>query len=557
MKLKKRLGDLLVELGYITENDVLEAIKIQKNTGKRLGEIFLDMGVIDEDHLLEILGSQLNIKRIHLNEIEFDMKAVTTISESLAKKYELIPVKFNNGKLVLAMSDPLNVFAEEDVSISTGYKLDIKLAARKSINTAISKYYSKNYMNEAAEKMKLDNINKEIENEELNEEEQSPVIKLINTIIENAIRNKASDIHLEPQKNNVIIRYRIDGKLKKQFESPKEPFNGMITRIKLLADLDIAERRIPQDGKIIKKIGDREVDLRVSIIPSINGENIVIRILDKQAFELNKENLGLSPEDIKKLNSILSNPYGITLVTGPTGSGKTSTLYSILNDIDRDEKNVITIEDPVEYSLDGVVQVNVNNKANLTFATGLRAILRQDPDLIMIGEIRDEETAIMAIRAAITGHRVLSTVHTNDAVRTIARLEDMGIKPYLTASSLVGIIAQRLIRRLCPYCKEEYIANINEKEILGVDLESEVKLFKPCGCVQCSNIGYKGRVGIFEIMEINTEIREIIGLKGGIKSIEEAAKKNGMKTILESAKEKVLDGTTSLSELLSITLIKG
>ncbi|MGL5414631.1 MAG: GspE/PulE family protein [Clostridium sp.] len=556
MRLKKRLGDLLVELGYITEDNVIEAIKIQKSTDKRLGEIFLEMGVINEDTLLEILGTQLNIKRIHLNDTEFDMKAVTSISESLAKKYELIPVGFNKGKLIVAMSDPLNIFAEEDVSISTGYQLDIKLASKKSINNSISKYYSKNYMNETAEKMKLDSIERNTE-VLLEEDEASPVIKLINTIIENAVRNRASDIHLEPQKNKVIIRYRIDGKLKKQFESPKEPYNGMITRIKLLANLDITEKRVPQDGKIIRRVSDRDIDLRVSIIPSINGENIVIRILDKEAFKLDKKNLGLSLNDIEKLNSILSKPYGITLITGPTGSGKTSTLYSILNDINKEENNIITVEDPVEYSLDEVVQVNVNKKANLTFAKGLRAILRQDPDLIMVGEIRDEETAIMAIRAAITGHKVLSTVHTNDAVRTIARLEDMGIKPYLLASSLVGIVSQRLIRKLCPYCKKEYLANINEKGALGINLEDELRLFKSCGCTYCSNIGYKGRVGIFEIMEINTEIREAISSRGGIAAIEEAAKRNGMKDILESAKEKVLNGTTSLSELLNIALIKG
>ena len=330
----------------------------------------------------------------------------------------------------------------------------------------------------------------------------------------------------------------------------------MVTRIKLLSGMDIAERRIPQDGKIVINIDKRDIDLRVSILPSVNGENLVIRILYKKSFEFTKENLGLTGEDINLVNKITSNPYGMFLVTGPTGCGKTSTLYLILKDLKTEENNVITLEDPVEYTMDGIVQVNVNNKAGLTFNSGLRSILRQDPDVIMVGEIRDEETATMAIRAAITGHSVLSTLHTNDAPAAIIRLMDMNVPPYLIAASLTGVIAQRLMRRLCNNCKKEYIANNYEKELLGVSKDENLKLYKPVGCVKCSGTGYKGRIGIFEIMEINQNIRELISNKGNFYEIRDEAKKSGMKTLFESGVDIVKNGTSSMNELMRITLIK-
>ena len=556
MNTKKRLGDLLVELGYITEDQVKDAIKVQKATGKRLGRIFVEQGLITEESLLNLLELQLGIPRIDLELIDIDMKAVSTISEALAKKYNLIPVKFRDGKLIVAMSDPLNIFAEEDVALSSGYKIEVGIAMEKEINEAIAKYYSKNYMEKAEAKLnEREKLEEKKEDLIKNDQNESPAVKLIDRIIENAIRNKASDIHIEPQKDKIIIRYRIDGKLRKQFEAPKEPLNSMVTRIKLLSGMDISERRAPQDGKILVRIDDREIDLRVSILPSINGENLVIRILDNSSFEFTKENLGFTIKDIELLKKITRNPYGMLLVTGPTGSGKTSTLYSLLKDLKTEENNVITLEDPVEYSMDGIIQVNVNTKAGLTFKSGLKAMLRQDPDVIMIGEIRDEETASMAIRAAITGHNVLSTLHTNDAPSAIIRLMDMGIPSYLIATSIVGIVAQRLIRKLCNNCKEPYMATDYEKKLLGIDINKDLTLYKPVGCPKCSGTGYKGRTGLFEIMEINHNIRELISNRESFDKIREESIKNGMKTLFESGSEIVKGGVSSINELMRITLI--
>lgn len=557
MKNKKRLGDLLVELGYITQKQVDEAIKIQKSTSKRLGRIFVEQGLITEESLINLLELQLGIPRIDLESTDVNMAAVTTISEGLAKKYNLIPVKFNNGNLVIAMSDPLNVFAEEDVALSSGYKVEIGIASEEEIRNAIAKYYSRDFMEKAAARLNEEekiNENKSAE-DEIKEENSSPAVKLIDRIIENAVRNKVSDIHIEPQKNNIVIRYRIDGRLKKQFEAPKEPLNSMVTRIKLLSGMDISERRIPQDGKILSEIDGKEIDLRVSILPSINGENLVIRILDKTAFDLSKVNLGLTDRDINILDDITKKPYGMLLVTGPTGSGKTSTLYSLLKDLKNEENNIVTLEDPVEYSVEGIVQVNVNTKAGLDFSSGLRAILRQDPDIIMVGEIRDEETATMAMRSAITGHTVLSTLHTNDAASTIIRLLDMEIPPYLICSSLTGVVAQRLSRKLCDNCKEEYIASSYEKELLGVSNKEEVKLYKAVGCSKCAESGYKGRTGIFEIMVISQKIKEMIYKRENISEIKKQAIKEGMRTLFESGRNLVLDGKTSINELMRITVI--
>ena len=557
MKRKKRLGDLLVELGYITQKQVDEAIKIQKTTSKRLGRIFVEQGLITEESLMNLLELQLGIPRIDFELIDIDMKAVTTISEGLAKKYNLIPVMFRDNNIVVAMSDPLNVFAEEDVALSSGYKVLIGISSEEEIKDAIAKYYSKDFMEKAAAKLNEEKINYDNKenDDEINEENTSPAVKLIDRIIENAVRNKVSDIHIEPQKNNIVIRYRIDGKLRKQFEAPKEPLNSMVTRIKLLSGMDISERRIPQDGKILSEIDGREIDLRVSILPSINGENLVIRILDKTAFEISKENLGFRESDIKLLDKMTSKAYGMLLVTGPTGSGKTSTLYSILKDLKTDENNVITLEDPVEYSMEGIIQVNVNVKAGLSFSKGLRAILRQDPDVIMIGEIRDEETATMAIRSSITGHKVLSTLHTNDAPSAVVRLLDMGVPPYLICSSISGIVAQRLVRKLCDNCKEEYYANSYEKEILKIPNDKEAKLFKAVGCVKCASTGYKGRTGIFEIMELNEKIRDLISKREDILEIRNEAIKSGMKTLFEAGRDVVLNGETTIDELMRTTLI--
>ena len=548
MNRRKRLGDMLIELNYITENDLQEALKIQKETGNKIGEVLIERGFITEDDLLQALEIQLGIQRIYLDMITVDRKAVKMISESLAKKYNVFPVQFIEGKLLVLMNDPLNIIAEDDVRIA--------LCGKAEIAQAISKYYSEDYMKKTAEEFRNQEKINEVLEEELSEDiKNAPAVKLVDSIIQNAVRSKASDIHIEPFENRVCVRYRIDGALQKQFDSPKEPLAGLITRIKIMGNMDIAEKRIPQDGRIFTRVDDENVDLRVSVLPTVNGEKIVIRILDKSAFNVDKSVLGIADDDLDKINKIINKPHGIVLVTGPTGSGKSTTLYSLLRDLNKEDKNIITVEDPVEFSMDGINQVNVNAKAGLTFASGLRSILRQDPDIVMLGEIRDTETAEIAVRAAITGHLVLSTIHTNDAPSSIVRLKDMGVAPYLVSSALVGIIAQRLIRKLCIHCKEEYIASDYEKEILGVPKYQDLTLYRKVGCNRCSNTGYKGRVGIYEVMEINREIRDLINADKPLEEITNAALRNNMKTLNKSAMNVVLNGNSTVEELLRVTLL--
>ena len=547
---------MLIELNYITENDLQEALKIQKETGNKIGEVLIERGFITEDDLLQALEIQLGIQRIYLDMITVDRKAVKMISESLAKKYNVFPVEFIEGKLLVLMNDPLNIIAEDDVRIASGYEVKIALCGKAEIAQAISKYYSEDYMKKTAEEFRNQEKINEVLEEELSEDiKNAPAVKLVDSIIQNAVRSKASDIHIEPFENRVCVRYRIDGALQKQFDSPKEPLAGLITRIKIMGNMDIAEKRIPQDGRIFTRVDDENVDLRVSVLPTVNGEKIVIRILDKSAFNVDKSVLGISDDDLDKINKIINKPHGIVLVTGPTGSGKSTTLYSLLRDLNKEDKNIITVEDPVEFSMDGINQVNVNAKAGLTFASGLRSILRQDPDIVMLGEIRDTETAEIAVRAAITGHLVLSTIHTNDAPSSIVRLKDMGVAPYLVSSALVGIIAQRLIRKLCIHCKEEYIASDYEKEILGVPKYQDLTLYRKVGCNRCSNTGYKGRVGIYEVMEINGEIRDLINADKPLEEITNAALRNNMKTLNKSAMNVVLNGNSTVEELLRVTLL--
>lgn len=556
MNRRKRLGDMLIELNYITDNDLQEALRIQKQTGNKIGEVLIGKGFITEDDLLQALEIQLGIQRVYLDMITVDRQAVKTISEALSKKYNVLPVQFIEGKLLLLMNDPLNIIAEDDVRIASGYDVKIALASKAEISQAISKYYAEDYMKKTAEEYKNQEKIESFFEEELNEEiKNAPAVKLVDSIIQNAVRSKASDIHIEPFEHRVAVRYRIDGALQKQFDSPKEPLAGLITRIKIMSNMDIAEKRIPQDGRIFTKVDNENVDLRVSVLPTVNGEKVVIRILDKSAFNVDKSVLGIDDDDLNKINKIINKPHGIVLVTGPTGSGKSTTLYSLLKDLNKEDKNIITVEDPVEFSMDGINQVNVNAKAGLTFASGLRSILRQDPDIVMLGEIRDTETAEIAVRAAITGHLVLSTIHTNDAPSSVVRLKDMGVAPYLVSSALVGIIAQRLIRKLCVNCKEKYKASDYEKELLGVSKDEDLTLYRKIGCNKCSNTGYKGRVGIYEVMEINREIRDLINADKSLENITNAALRNNMKTLSKSAINVILKGNSTVEELLRVTLL--
>lgn len=555
---KKRLGDLLIDSGKLNEADLAVALKLQATTGKRLGQILVEKRLVTEDDILTILEMQMAIPRIHLDFTPIEENAVYRISEALAKKHTIIPIKIRGNKITLVTSDPFNILAIEDVKIATGLDTELVMDSSESINEAIKRYYSRQVAERTAKNLadREAREKKEEVNVDFDEVKDAPAVKLVDTIIENAVRMKASDIHIEPLENGVRVRCRVDGNLQKVLDIPKETQGSLITRIKIVANLNIAEKRVPQDGRIITKIDNKEVDLRVSVLPTIHGEKVVIRILSRSSFLVKKEELGLSSYNMELLSSIMDKPYGIILATGPTGSGKSTTLYTLLNELNTLDKNIITVEDPVEYVMEGISQVNVNTKAGLTFASGLRSILRQDPDIVMVGEIRDNETAEIAIRAAITGHIVLSTIHTNDAPSTIARLEDMNIEPYLISTSITGIIAQRLVRKVCPHCFEEYEASEYEKEMLEINKNEKLSLVRAKGCPLCQNIGYKGRIGIYEIMEIKRELREAVNNKKNTDELRDIAIKNGMKTLKMACTEHVLNKITTVEELLRVTFLK-
>ena len=560
IRTKKRLGDILVQAGKINQSDLMSALKKQALSGRRLGEILVDEGLVSENDILSVLELQLGIKKVNLDSIDIDENAIRSVSESIARKHNILPIKIEGNDIYIAMSDPFNLMAVEDVKVVTGLNVKKVLEKKDSISKAIKNFYTKQY----AEKVAQDLVQKEKENTKKKQEEKqvselekatanAPVVKLVDTIIQNSIRMGASDVHVEPFENEVRVRARVDGSLQNMLSIPKESQNTLITRIKILANLNIAEKRIPQDGRILTNIDGKAVDLRVSILPTVNGEKVVIRILSKDSSLMNKESLGMRKDDMKKLEQILQNPFGIILVTGPTGSGKSTTLYAVLNELNTIDKNIITVEDPVEFMVDGINQVNVNAKAGLTFASGLRSILRQDPDTIMVGEIRDTETAQIAIRSAITGHLVLSTLHTSDAPSSVLRLEDMGVQRYLIANAIKGVIAQRLVRKICPNCGQTYEATPYEKEILNIDVNEEVILRRGKGCAYCNNTGYVGRMGIYEIMEVTKEHRDAILENKSADILKEISIKHGMRTLGQSFRSLVLEGNTTVEEMLNIT----
>lgn len=554
---KRRLGDILIGAGKINSFQLNEALKSQKLLGKKLGEVLIDLNILTEEEILDAIEEQTGIKKINLNEIGFDRRVIKLISQNLCEKYILIPFDINENKIKVAMSDPLNIYAIDDLSISTGFEVESYISNKSDINKFIQLYYSSEQMNKAAEELSRESLEYKamsIEVEEIDDVKNAPVVKMIEYLFRNSVEMRASDIHIEPFENEVKIRYRIDGQLQTVNSLQKESLGPLVTRIKILAGLDITEKRLPQDGRIITKIDNQDVDLRVSILPVVNGEKIVIRILNKNSYKIEKQQLGMSEANLKKLYNIISKPNGIVLVTGPTGSGKSTTLYTILNELNSDKSNIVTIEDPVEYTMHGINQVNVNSKTGLTFAKGLRSILRQDPDIVMIGEIRDEETATVAVKAAITGHLVISTLHTNDAPSTITRLIDMGVEPYLVSTAITGVIAQRLVKRICEHCKESYEASIYEKSILGEDIDKSLILYKGSGCGYCNNTGFKGRTGIYEIMEIEREHKDIITTTNNINKLKDLAIQKGMSTLKEECKILVKSGITTIGELLAVSM---
>lgn len=555
---KLRLGDVLVNSGVITEEELKKGLERQKNSGRKLGETLVDDGFATEENIAKALSSQLHYDMIDLQNVSIEEDVLSLVPASVLKKYKAIPFEYspdNMNVLRVAMSDPMDMTAMDDINIITNLQVEPVVATMRSVMLALDRYYGQAEVNSALEEYTREKESRIAEQEDLYSEDvnNSPIVQLIKTMIEQAVRQRASDIHIEPMERQVRIRYRIDGALYEKAVYSIQLLPAMAARVKIIGGMDIAEKRKPQDGRITQVVDRREYDIRASILPTVYGEKIVMRLTSKNALTREKSQLGLQPDELKKFDHILKNPHGILLVTGPTGSGKSTTLYTALSELNKEDVNIITVEDPVEANIDGINQVQVNPKADLTFATALRSILRQDPDIIMIGEIRDRETASIAVQASITGHLVVSTLHTNSAASTITRLTDMGIEPYLIADATIGVIAQRLVRRLCPECKRAKKADREELEMLMLEPDADVTVYEPCGCPKCDGTGFRGRIGVYEIMELTQSLKSIISKNGSAEEIKEKALEEGMHTLRMSATGYVLKGITSVQEMMRVS----
>ncbi len=564
----KDIAEMLLEEGLITPRQLEKAIDQQKSSNESLERIIINLGYVTEKEVTEVIGKEMGVPFIDLDEVQIDMELARTVPEHLAQRYKVIPVGQENQKLALAMVDPLNVFAIDDIRLITGFDIEPMISTEESIMRAINNHFGGKSIMEVHEEVTgiamsdFEDLEQIEEQDELDLTQlqklvdEAPIVRVVNLIITQAINDKASDIHIEPRVKNVCVRYRIDGVLHEVMSPPKHIQAPMISRIKIMASLDIAERRIPQDGKIHLKHDNKEYDLRVSTLPTVHGEKVVMRILDKSAVMIGLDKLGLMPDTRAVFEDLVFKPYGMILVTGPTGSGKSTTLYTALNMLNTSEDNICTVEDPVEYQLPGINQVQINPKAGLTFAAALRSFLRQDPDIIMVGEIRDGETAQIAIESALTGHLVLSTLHTNDAAGAITRLIDMGIEPFLVASALVGVIAQRLVRRICPNCREAYTPPEEAVAKFGLNLaDTNIVFYHGRGCDHCKGTGYKGRSGIYEMMTVNENVRPLILRNAPTIEVKDAAIENGMVTLQEDGLRKVLEGTTTIEECLRVVYV--
>lgn len=570
---KDKIGNLLVRSGVITQEQLEHALSVQAKAGGLIGQILVKNGYLDKKALFEFLQKQMGVDFVDVENIQIDEEVLQLVSSSIAKMHNLIPIEKSNNALKVAMSDPMNIFSIDDLRLTTGLEIIPCLGDEEQIVAQIDKYYGKVEKKEKEKRQeqsfaKLDEeikeINEKIAGEiiELEEDdddtldvsnlENAPIVKMVNILLQKAIATRSSDIHIEPQEDLVLIRFRIDGQLVQIMSYDKKILPSLVARIKIMSGLNIAEKRIPQDGRIGMKLHGKEYDMRVSVLPTMFGEKIVIRIADKEGFNVSKQDLGFFEDDMEKFDEIISNPHGIVLVTGPTGSGKSTTLYTALKELCKPNVNILTVEDPVESTIRGINQVQVNVKAGLTFALALRSFLRQDPDIIMVGEIRDSETAEIATRAAITGHLVFSTLHTNDAASSVTRMIDMGIEPFLLSSSLVGLIAQRLVRRLCTNCKEPMEIDDNIRNILNLQEDEEVTVYKAKGCEQCNDMGYKGRIAVYEILKVNREIRELISKNANSDVIKDMAIKHDMKTLRMNCARLVKNGTTTIEEMMRI-----
>ena len=566
----RRLGDLLVADGLLTPAQLQKALGEQRGSTEKLGSILIKLGFINEEQLIGFLSRQYGVPSITLAQLEIDPAVLRLVPAPIAKKYEVIPVRKMGNSLALAMADPTNVFALDDIAFMTNLQVLPLVASQTAVRKAIDRNYESR--TEAMQTVMQD-ISSDLENVEVVDGEdesgtkvdvfelkesadEAPVVKLVNMVLVDAIQKGASDIHFETYEKVFRIRFRMDGVLHEMLAPPKRLESAILSRIKIMSSLDIAERRLPQDGRIKLKYNNREIDFRVSTLPTIFGEKAVLRILDKDALQLDLTKLGFDPWSHEKFSSVIHQPYGMVLITGPTGSGKTTTLYSAIHTINSPDVNIMTAEDPVEYNLKGVNQVQINESVGRTFAAALRSFLRQDPDVILVGETRDLETAQISIRAALTGHLVFTTLHTNDCPSTVARLLDMGIPPFLVSSSLLLILAQRLGRKVCTACKEPY--EVDEQTLVPYGHaptgRGKVTLHKGKGCPTCSFTGMKGRVAIYEVMPISDELRDGILRSVTTAELREIAQSQGMKTLRQSGLLKVLDGTTTIEEVLRVTL---
>jgi type IV pilus assembly protein PilB len=546
-----KLGDILVEEGYISRQQLEDAKEDQKLTGERLGDILIKKGWIAQAELTRAMAKQTGISAFDLSNYIIEPEVIGLVPEDISLKYKVIPVFKMNYILTVAMIDPTNVFVIDELSRITSCTIEPVLADEMAIRKAQDQYYG----GAGTIREIVNSIDKEKLKDSEHMGEEAPIVKLVNILIVEAVQANASDIHIEPEEKFVGVRYRIDGVLNTHSFLPKDLQGAVISRFKIMANLDIAEKRMPQDGRIMMKVGTKDIDFRASTCPTVHGENVVLRILDKSSMTIGLESLGFPKDSLQKFESVLAQPYGIILVTGPTGSGKTTTLYSALQKLNREDINLMTVEDPVEYQFPRIRQVQINVKAGLTFATALRSFLRQDPDVVMVGEIRDKETAEIAVQAALTGHMVLSTLHTNDSPTTFTRLVDMGIEPFLVSSSILAVLAQRLMRKVCGKCKEEYVpspAILESLDIVG-KVSPGLKLFRGRGCQLCSNTGYKGRTGIYELLCVDMDIQDMILKKASSDDIRDMAVKKGMRTLRQSAIEKMLAGLTTPEEVARVT----
>jgi type IV pilus assembly protein PilB len=554
----KDLSDVLLEEGLITEQQLEQAQVEQERKGRSLGRVLIELGLVKETDLVAALARQVGLDYVDLGDHQIDPSAASLISDQVARRYRALPIGFDDSRLVVAMSDPSNVFALDDIRTITGLEVKPVVATAADIDSAIRKYgaFEQSVEDMATEASSMADDTHDLDQLEAAVED-APIVKLVNLLITQAVSDRASDIHIEPAEKDIRIRYRIDGVLHEVMRSPKNIQAGLISRLKVMAEINIAERRVPQDGRIGLVVGGKAIDLRLATLPTVFGEKIVIRILDKTSVLLKLEDLGFADESYKQYESGFRKPYGTVLVTGPTGSGKSTTLYATLNIINSIDRNIITVEDPVEYRLPGVNQMQVNTKAGLTFASALRSILRADPDVVLIGEIRDRETALIAMEAALTGHLVLSTLHTNDASSAITRLVEMEVEPYLVASSLDCVVAQRLARRLCDHCKEAYKPSKEELELARFPehVRKDIKeLFRPVGCSRCGKTGFRGRMGLYEVMLVTEEIERLTAEGKSSEDIRRVAIEQGMITLRADGLERVRQGLTSVEEIFRVVV---